>query len=44
MNEDHGLAMLQLVKQRGEVPVAEIGARVVCQDADAIETEGIECL
>jgi len=44
MNEDYGLAMLQLVEQRRKVSIAEIGARVVCQDADAIETEGIECV
>ena len=42
MNEDHGLATLQLVEQRRKAPIAEIGAVVVGQDTDSVETEGIE--
>jgi hypothetical protein len=42
MNEDHGLATLQLVEQRRKAPIAEIGAGVVGQDGDSLETKGIE--
>jgi hypothetical protein len=42
MNEDHGLATLQLVEQRRKAPIAEIVAGVVGQDAGSVETEGIE--
>jgi hypothetical protein len=42
MNEDHGLTTLQLVEQRRKALIAEIGSGVVGQDADSIETEGVE--